>query len=138
MGVLSCAATAGPPSPVLPATPMPATVVMSPVAASTLLILCWPLSAMNRDPFLSRVRPVGYSSPAEVAGALSPMNACVPMPAIVLMSSGMQPAQAQRTSRAAQNQPTGVPCVCAVKDKLHMIRCTWTREYTDCPSVQAP
>ncbi len=92
VGVLSSAAMAGPPSPVLPATPMPATVVISAVAASTLLILCWPLSAINRVPFLSRLRPVGYRRPAEVAGALSPMKAWVPMPAMVLMWSGMQPA----------------------------------------------
>ena len=34
-GRLSCAAAAGPPSPENPATPVPATVVMTPVPAST-------------------------------------------------------------------------------------------------------
>ena len=40
VGVLSCAATAGPPSPLLPAVPIPATVLIKPVAASTHRILC--------------------------------------------------------------------------------------------------
>lgn len=40
VGVLSCAATAGPPSPLLPPVPIPATVLIKPVAASTRRILC--------------------------------------------------------------------------------------------------
>jgi hypothetical protein len=76
---------AGPPLPVSPQMPVPATVVMMPVAAETLRTAQLLVSAMNRLPERSTAIPVGKSSLALLAGPWSPVYPVAPVPAIVVM-----------------------------------------------------
>ena len=69
-GKSSCASVAGPPSPPNPLRPVPATVVIVPVA-STLRIRSLKLSAMKRFPAPSTATPWGFHSLALTAGPLS-------------------------------------------------------------------
>jgi len=71
VGLFSRAATAGPPSPLKPVSPVPATVVMVP-EGSTRRIRSFRVSAINKFPVLSIARPDGACSRAWVAGPLSP------------------------------------------------------------------
>src|SRR5437868_4166582 len=87
VGVHKLALVAGPPSPVKPSNlPPPATVVMTPAAASTRRIRLLPLSAMNRLPDPSAATPAGLHTPALVAAPPSPLNPHVPLPATVVMT----------------------------------------------------
>ena len=81
-GVLSRAEVAGPPSPLLPAVPVPATVEMVPPGV-TWRILLLPESAMNRLPAASNASRTGALSRADVAGPPSPVQPDVPVPAMV-------------------------------------------------------
>ena len=70
-GQLSCAEVAGPPSPLKPPVPFPATVVMIPLVdmrRTTRLLL----SARYRFPDLSKVTPAGWFTLANDASPLSP------------------------------------------------------------------
>src|SRR5439155_182905 len=84
---LSAAAVARPPSPAKPqAPPVPATVLIAPVAAPTLRMTQLPLSAMKRSPEPLRVRPTGRLSLAFVAAPPSPPKSqAPPVPATVLI-----------------------------------------------------
>ena len=73
LGLFSWAAVAGPPSPLNPASPVPAAVLMTP-AESTLRIRWLAVSAMKRLPAPSAATPLGNLSRAEVAGPLSPTS----------------------------------------------------------------
>ena len=75
---------AGPPSPLNPATPVPATVVIIPVVASTLRILLFPWSAMKRLPAPSSASPNGRAKSAASAGPPSPPKPPSPVPTNVL------------------------------------------------------
>ena len=72
-GLLSSAAVAGPLSPLKPAVPLPATVMMSPVDLTTsrMRLLSW--SEMNTLPAESTATLLGALSSAAVAGPLSPV-----------------------------------------------------------------
>src|SRR5881296_1293217 len=83
-GKLNSAEVAGPPSPLNPSLPLPAIVVMIP-AVSTLRIRRFPASAMYTLPAGSTATPLGSYNEAEVAGPPSPLNPCLPLPAMVLM-----------------------------------------------------
>ena len=72
-GSSSSASVAGPLSPLYPRVPLPATVMMSPVAFTTSRITLLPSSAMNRSPAASTATPYGEYSSASVAGPLSPL-----------------------------------------------------------------
>jgi hypothetical protein len=78
-GPLSCACWAGPPSPLKPALPFPATVVMFPPGANFLTLLFCP-SAMYIFPAASDARPETRKFPCS-AGPLSPGTPAVPGPA---------------------------------------------------------
>src|SRR5437764_638988 len=84
LGILNSAEVAGPPSPLNPSLPLPAIVVMVP-AVSTLRIRRFPASAMYTLPAGSTATPLGSYNEAEVAGPPSPLNPCLPLPAMVLM-----------------------------------------------------
>src|SRR5438876_10182593 len=88
MGTLSSAAVAAPPSPANPhAPPIPATVLIAPVAAATSRITQLPLSAMKRLPAQSGATSVGKLSSAAVAEPTSPANPHAPaVPAPVLIA----------------------------------------------------
>ena len=85
-GLSISAAVASPWSPVEPAVPLPATVMMSPVAATSSRIRLLFASAMNRSPAASRAMLLGAFSSAAVASPLSPVKPAVPLPATVMMS----------------------------------------------------
>ena len=81
-GWFNLALVAGPLSPLYPAMPLPATVVIFPLVSilRTRLLL---LSARNKLPLLSMVRPLGKLSLAAVEGPPSPAKPAKPSPAIV-------------------------------------------------------
>src|SRR5437773_11090275 len=79
-GLLRLALVAAPPSPAKLGLPLPATVVMIPVAAVTLRIRWLELSAMYRLPLASTATPAGTLRFAFVAAPPSP----APPPATVL------------------------------------------------------
>src|ERR1022692_977423 len=83
-GTLSCASVAGPPSPLNPAVPVPATVVIIP-PADTFRIRWLPASAMNRLPAASTNTPAGLDIWAAMARPPSPLNPAVPVPATVVI-----------------------------------------------------
>ena len=72
-GAAISAAVAGPPSPVLPNWPSPATVVMTPVRAFTSRMTLLVLSAMKTSPLPSTATPVGLVNAALIAGPPSPL-----------------------------------------------------------------
>ena len=82
IGEFSWALGAGPPSPLKPIAPVPATVVMIPVPAVTRRMRWWAVSAMKRFPVASTVAPIGKNSCAPVAWPPSPT---LPPPATVMM-----------------------------------------------------
>ncbi len=85
-GSLSWAAVAGPPLPSTPVSPVPAMVVMTPVAASTRRILSLPESAMSRFQLASKTMPFGPSRWAALAGPPSPSSpGFPPSPTTVVM-----------------------------------------------------
>ncbi|MEA2442884.1 MAG: hypothetical protein QOJ12_176 [Thermoleophilales bacterium] len=84
IGSFSCAEVAGPPSPLKPAEPIPATVVMTPFGA-TLRIRLLSLSAIRYPPSACSARSAGKLSCASVAWPPSPPNVAAPVPATVLM-----------------------------------------------------
>ena len=90
VGVLKLALVAGPPSPLKPLTPFPATVVMTPVSAATRLMRPLAQSAMSTLPPPSTATPRGYDKLALVAGSLSPLKPPYgppkPFPATVVMT----------------------------------------------------
>ena len=94
-GKNSRAAVAGPPSPLKPLLPVPATVVMTP-AVSTLRIRWFHVSAMKRLPAPSTATSAGKNSRAAVAGLPSPLNPWLPKPATVVMT----PAESTLRTRA--------------------------------------
>ena len=75
------ASTAGPPSPPRPTLPLPAMVVMMPVAASIRLIVELPRSERYRLPSSSMRRSWGWSNRAPPAGPPSPELPGTPFPA---------------------------------------------------------
>src|SRR5262252_9473471 len=77
------AEVAGPPSPEYPSEPLPATVVMMPLA-DTFRIRSVP-SAMKRFPEPSTATAHGVDNDADVAGPPSPEYPGVPLPATVVM-----------------------------------------------------
>src|SRR5262249_46056800 len=88
-GWFSWAAVAGPPSPLVPATPVPATVTMVPFTP-TARIRWSPVSATYTDPSDAPATPVGAESLAATAGPPSPHAARGlahgdPVPAIVVI-----------------------------------------------------
>ena len=85
-GFASAALVAGPSSPLKPATPFPATVLMTPVEADTKRMRLLDLSAIHKSPDAPTATPVGPQSDALVAGPLSPLKPLVPFPATVQMS----------------------------------------------------
>ena len=72
VGIPSWAPVAGPPSPLNPSVPFPATVRIVPVAATTSRIRLLLLSAMKMLPKLSTDRSLGLKNVALVAGPPSP------------------------------------------------------------------
>src|SRR5271156_2422607 len=72
LGPFNCALEAGPLSPLKPAVPFPATVVITPF--ETLLILLVPESAMYRLPAESTATLSGLDNWALAAGPLSPLK----------------------------------------------------------------
>ena len=88
-GQMSRAAVAGPPSPLKPCTPVPATVVMIP-SGLTFRTRLLSVSAMKRFPCPSAVTPQGRASIALVAGPPSPLKPYDPFPAtVVMMPAGL-------------------------------------------------
>jgi hypothetical protein len=79
------ALVAGPPSPEKIALPVPATVVITPVAVATLRTRLFNVSAMNRLPAASNATPVGWLRLALVAGPPSPEKSSAPVLATVVM-----------------------------------------------------
>ena len=73
LGPFSSAAVAGPVSPLKPALPSPATVMILPVALTTSRTTLLPPSTMNRSPAESTATPQGPLSSAAVAGPLLPV-----------------------------------------------------------------
>ncbi len=71
-GEANPAAVAGPLSPLSVAEPLPATVMMFPVAWTTSRMRWLSLSAMKRLPLASMATPAGSASLAEVPGPPSP------------------------------------------------------------------
>src|SRR5436189_1417303 len=82
----SAAEVAGPPSPLKPIVPLPATVVMTCVAASIRRIRLFIESAMNRFPALSTATPCGSFNCDAAAGPPSPLKLYVPLPATVVIT----------------------------------------------------
>src|SRR5207245_1529713 len=74
VGVVRFALVAGPPSPLKPRKPLPATVVMMPEVASTRRMRALKLSAMNRSPAASTATPSGKASPAAEEGKAGPAH----------------------------------------------------------------
>ena len=66
--------------------PLPANAVITPVDRSTWRTTLLPLSATKRFPAVSRARPVGMLSSAEVAAWPSPLYPNVPQPATVVIT----------------------------------------------------
>ena len=85
MGSLSIAAVAAPPSPAYPRVPLPATVWIRPVEATTSRIRLLPESAMNRSPAESSAMAVIPLNCAFLAGPPSPPLPAAPVPAKVMM-----------------------------------------------------
>src|SRR4051812_37171948 len=83
-GLNSSALVAGPPSPKNPAVPLPATVVMIPLAP-TFRTLLLPGSAIYKFPLASTATLCGNDSPALVAAPLSPEYPGKPLPATVVI-----------------------------------------------------
>src|SRR6185437_2942101 len=79
-GALSWASVAGPPSPLLPAVPVPATRVITP-AADTFRTTLFSWSAIRNPPSAVTATPAGTWSWASVAGPSSPLLPAVPVPA---------------------------------------------------------
>ena len=88
-GAAKLASVAGPPSPLKPDVPFPATVVMTPEESTFLIRWFW-VSAMKRFPAPSTARPRGNCKVASVAGPPSPTKPGRPLPppATVVMGSG--------------------------------------------------
>ena len=86
VGNLNAALVAGPPSPLKPAMPMPASVVMTPEVTFTRRMRWLDLSAMSTLPHPSATAPYGDLKPALVAGPPSPLKPPVPVPASVVIS----------------------------------------------------
>ena len=92
-GSQSWAARDGPPCPVLPQTPVPATVKRCPavtacpksvpVTAGSTRTRQLAVSAMKRSPAASTATPVGWSSSLAVAASPSPLKPALPVPATV-------------------------------------------------------
>src|SRR5438309_5839044 len=85
VGLLRLALVAAPPSPAKVGLPLPATVVMIPVAAATLRIRWLEWSAMYRLPPASTATPAGPLTLALVAAPPSPAKPKEPLPATVVM-----------------------------------------------------
>ena len=81
---LNSAEIAGPPSPENPWDPLPATVLMMPLARTS-RIRSLLASAIKRFPEASTVTPQGALNSAEIAGPPSPENPWDPLPATVVM-----------------------------------------------------
>ena len=84
VGAASRAEVAGPPSPWLPSSPVPATVVMTP-AGETLRTRLLPRSAIRKPPSAVGSTSSGQFSRALVAGPPSPEYPAVPVPATVVI-----------------------------------------------------
>ena len=84
-GRASVAVTAATPSPVDPATPVPAMVLTMLVLTVTLRILLFEESAIYMFPFVSTATPFMLLNEADNAGPLSPLNPTSPFPATVVM-----------------------------------------------------
>src|SRR5262245_16369875 len=84
-GPESCAEVAGPPSPLKPNCPLPATVLINPFGV-TLRTRWLAASEMNRSPNVSTATPAGPESCAEAAGPPSPLKPNCPLPATVLIN----------------------------------------------------
>src|ERR1700687_1916130 len=83
---LKLALVAGPPSPLKPGVPLPATAVMIPVVASTRQIRLASVSAMDKLPEVSSPTTVGQYNLASVAGPPPPHRSpSIPPPATVVM-----------------------------------------------------
>src|SRR3990172_6505759 len=85
-GRFSWAPVAAAPSPENPLIPLPATVLINPVTASTLRTRSLKESATNTLPTPSTATPYGEFSWAPVAAPPSPENPGVPVPAMVLIN----------------------------------------------------
>jgi hypothetical protein len=84
-GVLSCAAVAGPPSPLLQQDPVPANVMMVPFP-STRRMTWLPVSAMKNPPAAEAARPLGFRIVADVARPPSPLYPGEPVPTAVVIT----------------------------------------------------
>src|SRR5678810_1258771 len=84
-GKLICAVVAEIPSPLYPATPVPATVLTSPVAAVTFRIRLFPESARYRLSAPSTHRPQGLLIWVLAAANPSPLKPAAPVPRKVVM-----------------------------------------------------
>ena len=83
-GVASSANEAGPPSPLYEAIPLPAMVLMMPLAETKRTRL-FDESAMKKPPPGATATPEGAKMDASVAGPPSPLKASLPSPAMVVM-----------------------------------------------------
>ena len=83
-GSCRLAAVAGPPSPLKPDTPFPATVVIVP-SADTFLIRSLSISAIRKPPSAVGATANGMDSRASIAGPPSPANPSTPLPATVVI-----------------------------------------------------
>ena len=81
LGPLRSAAEAGPPSPAKPLTPVPTTVVITPLAESTRRSRAFCQSTMKTLPALSSATPLGPLRAALSAGPPSPLKPGTPVPA---------------------------------------------------------
>ena len=94
------ALVAGPPSPLKPSIPLPANVVMMPVAAATRRMRLLP-SPMSTFPLPSNTTPPHGDTLALVAGPPSPLYPYPPLPASVVMMP--VPAATRRTRRPIES-----------------------------------
>ena len=106
IGWFTFALSAGPLSPLVSKSPLPAMVVMIPVAGSTRRTRLFSVSAMRIVPSVSTATDRGWLSAASAAGAPSPANPRLPLPATVVT---LPAPSTLRTWLAAESRMTVPP-----------------------------
>ena len=104
-GSNNSASVAGPPSPLYPALPVPATVVTSFVFGSHRRIRCPPRSQTYNAPSGPNSRPKGWLMLADGAFAAGPLSADEPLPMIV----SIVPDSSAARSSTAKSSPIAPP-----------------------------
>ena len=113
LGFMSCASSAGPPSPENPGTPVPAIVSIVP-SVSMRRIRAFCVSTMNTRPMPSTATAAGNDSSALVATPPSPPNPGVPVPATLVRLPSASTRSTRWLSVSAMNArprpSTAIPC----------------------------